>query len=327
MSNQQKPRDLFDLFCDCIYGQAQIQICLQFLLGLSFFFLFQIFWRTIVPSMTFEKDYLITNDRIVISSRPLWIPPTLQEDAIKHDSNLISYDRLSLLDPKLADHLMNAFRAEPWVREVRSVRLEYPAEVIIDAEFRQPVAFVETDSVIKDGISSRSTYQIDADGVLLPTDYLAAAVSTDPRSLHDYLWIEGISSTPIGIYGQLWGDPILYEAALLADFLRGCFKQLAIAVIHIPNDVKTEKQVVEKLSEERIWRLETVKGREIIWGSFPISDVIRIRSGSRTDYETAKQEAFQNQNQKLARLLDLAKGKSLDEIDEDLFPIDLTKSE
>ena len=296
MPNPKKPKDLFDLFCDFIVGQAQMQICLQFTLAVAVYLLFLAFWHMIRPEIGQQNDYVL-------------------------------HAELSLLDPKLAENLMNAFRTEPWVREVNSVSLKYPAKVFIDAQFREPVAFVETLSSVKDGISSRATYQVDVDGVLLPTDFLAAAVSTNPESIHDYIWFEGIRSTPVGMYGQPWGDPILDEAALLADFLRGSFKQLELARILLPDESEQKKIPPEKRSLQRIWRLKTAKGREIIWGAFPMSAVIRARNGSRSDYETAKREAFQKEEAKLTHLIDLAKGGSLDALDDNSFPIDLTKPE
>ena len=56
-----------------------------------------------------------------------------------------------------------------------------------------------------------------------------------------------------------------------------------------------------------------------------MSAVIRARNGSRTDYDAAKADAFRNEEPKLHRLIDLAKGGKLDEIDGEIFPIDLTK--
>lgn len=327
MPNPKKPKDLFDLFCDFTMGQAQMQICLQFTLAVAIYLLFLALWHMIRPEVGQQNDYILLADQIEMSSRPLWIPPTLQSAAIENGADLTNFERLSLLEPKLAENLMGAFRTEPWVREVNSVRLKYPAKVFIDAQFREPVAFVETLSSVKDGVSSRATYQVDADGVLLPTDFLAAAVSTNPESIHDYIWFEGIRSTPIGMYGQPWGDPILDEAALLADFLRGSFKQLGLARILLPDESEQKKTPPEKRSLQRIWRLKTVNGREIIWGTFPMSAVIRARSGARNDYETAKQEAFRKEEPKLKRLIDLAKGGSLDALDENSFPIDLTETE
>lgn len=320
-----KPKDLFDYFSDFFLGHAQIQFIFQLFLALTIYFLFQTVWHAIRPSIAEENDFRLSFEQIFIDSKPLWIPPTLQSDAIDNDPNLGSSDSLSLLEPKLAENLMNAFRAEPWIREVKSVRLEYPGEIFIDAQFREPVALVERYSVVKDGISSRAIYQVDSEGVLLPTDFLTASLSTDPNSIHDYLWIKGVSSTPVATYGQHWGDPVLYEAALLADFLRDSFKQLGIVRILIPDQDSKNNVAEEKLSAQRIWRLETAEGREIIWGAFPMSTVIRARSGSRTDYDAAKADAFRNEEPKLHRLIDLAKGGTLDEIDGEIFPIDLTK--
>jgi hypothetical protein len=189
------------------------------------------------------------------------------------------------------------------------VKLRYPATIVIDADYREPVAFVETSSTVENGISSRTTYQVDADGILLPTDFIAAAVSTDPSAIHDYLWIVGLGSTPVGVYGKPWGDPVLDEVA----------KIIAAA------GTEHSETSLENRSKQRVWRLETAGGKKIIWGSFPMSRVIHARNGPRSEYEAVKAEAFRKEEPKLARLRDLADGKGLDSLPDEQFPIDLSE--
>ena len=321
----QKPKDLFDLFCDFALGPAQREIGLQLLLAAAIYLSFQLVWSGIRPSVAEQNDYQIDVESIVLTPKPLWIPPSLEERAIENNTKLGERPRLSLLDPGLADDLMSAFRSEPWIRDIRFVKLRYPATVVIDADYREPVAFVETSSTVENGISSRTTYQVDADGILLPTDFIAAAVSTDPSAIHDYLWIVGLGSTPVGVYGKPWGDPVLDEAALLADFLRSDFKQLEVAKIIASAGTEHSETSLENRSKQRVWRLETAGGKKIIWGSFPMSRVIHARNSPRSEYEAVKAEAFRKEEPKLARLRDLADGKGLDSLPDEQFPIDLSE--
>lgn len=323
-SEQKEEKDLFDLFTNVFLGPAQWEIGKQILFAISLYFLFRFLWYELRPSVSDQNDYRITSKQIFLESKPFWVPPTLQQSALTNDPNLNSTSSLSLLDRHLTENLAGTLRAEPWVREVDSIKLFYPACVEVKAEFREPIASVVTNSAFKDGIHSRALYQIDADGVLLPTDFITASISSDPKSIHRYLLIEGIHSTPVGTYGQPWGDPVIDEAALLAEFLRNDFKQLGISKIVISEEDEKSEIPSEKRSLQRTWRLETQGGRTIIWGTFPMSDVIRARSGLRSLYETAKDEAFRAEEAKLTRLRNLSKGKSLDSLTEESFPIDLT---
>ncbi len=324
--NQQKPKDLFELFCDFILGPAQLQICLQTFLAVSLFLIFQLIWHWLSPSIAKQNDYRFSSNQIEMPAHPLWISPSFRHSAIENSSKLTGREEISLLDPGLADDLANAFRADPWVREVNSVLLEYPGKVRVDLQFREPVAFVEPHSAPKEKVPSRATYQVDADGVLLPTDFIAAAVSTNPDSIHDYIWIVGLRSNPF-VFGQPWGDPILEEAALFAEFLRSDFKILGITTIIAPGESENKDLPLEERSQQRVWRLKTAKGREIIWGPFPMSAVIRARSGPRADYETVKRESFQKEKTKLSRLVNLASGRTLDDLPEEEYPIDLSTSD
>ena len=324
MANRKNEKDLFDLFCDLFLGSAQREIFKQVFLALLFYIVFRFFWHEVSPSVANQNDYRISSEHIVLTTRPLWVPPTLEKSALTNDTSFSSHSSLSLLDSQFVQNIASAFRAEPWVREVNSVKLQYPASVEVNVEFREPVAYIALDSSIENGLPSRAVYQIDSDGVLLPTDYITVSISSDPESIYDYPLVEGICSTPLSTYGQPWGDPVVDEGALFADFLCNDSKKLGIAKIMVSEKDEDKQLPPEKRSQQRIWRLATTNGKEIIWGPFPMSSVIRSRSGSRSLYEVAKDEAFRAEEPKLSRLRNLAQGKDLDFLSDDFFPIDLT---
>jgi hypothetical protein len=70
--------------------------------------------------------------------------------------------------------------------------------------YRQPVAMVE----VPGGL-----YPVDASGVLLPSDDFSPA---DARA---YPRVAGVESTPLGMAGAAWGDPVVAGAAKIADGL------------------------------------------------------------------------------------------------------------
>lgn len=324
MDESQVSKDIFELFCDFLFGPFQRKIGLQILLILGCWILFSSVWSAIRSSVGSQNDYQITPERVLLESRPLWISPSLEEEVLLENDRFQEQGYLSLLDKNIGKELMRAFQAHPWVRDVYSVSLNYPASVHVNAVFREPIAFVETSSSVENGVRSLNTYQVDAEGVLLPTDFLAAAVATNPGFINNYIWIQGITSTPVGIYGQQWGDPVLDEAALLAEFLKDDFKHLGIRKIVVSYDSEKDELPLETRSKTRTYRLETIKGNEIIWGSFSMSDVVRTRADVRNVYESAKAEAFRKEIPKLDHLKKLAGADTLDLLPPADFPIDLS---
>ena len=317
-------RDAFDLFCACFLGKSQRRVGWQILTAVILFFACREGWITLRERIGQQDDYLLDRNDIVILSRPFWIPPTLEGEAIQNDTKLHG-KRMGLLDSSTGEDLVRAFQAHPWVRNVESVRLEYPARAVVSLEFRKPIAFVEHSSRMENGSVSRAIYQVDADGFLLPNDYLTASVASDPKSLYDRLWIFGIASTPVGTYGQPWGDPILDEAVLLAEFLNDDFKALGIQKIVVPNEEKTTEKPMDQKREDLVYRLETVRGKEILWGTFPIKGVIAARNKSKAYYEELKREAWRKESPKLDYLKKLIADEGpLDALPGDRFPLDLS---
>ena len=65
------------------------------------------------------------------------------------------------LSRDLPAHLADAYRASPWVKDVKSIRREFPDQVIVELEIRRPFAVVRTEQAAR-------TFIVDRDGIRLP---------------------------------------------------------------------------------------------------------------------------------------------------------------
>lgn len=94
-----------------------------------------------IPNLTSRAEYRLETKKIQLKpalERP--VPLDLIEQ-VRRQSELPH--ELSLLDPKLCKTVGDAFASHPWVARVISVRQSFPAEVVVELEFRRPVAMVQ----------------------------------------------------------------------------------------------------------------------------------------------------------------------------------------
>ena len=319
LSSHNRYNRLFRLLVLVFWGPSQ-QICWrQAFYALILFLAVQTFWGLMHDRVSADPVYQVGRRNIIIFDPPKWIPPTFVAEVISARPELVGKS-LHLTDPKLPEELYRAFDAHPWVRAVKSIEFQYPARILVRLEFRKPIAIVEVPSEHYGKKYQGGVFQIDADGVLLATDYLAASVDADPDSVYRYLWITGIESTPMGAAGEPWNDPLLNEAALLAEFLADDAERLGLRKIHVEpsNDEETPGGLFD---------LYTVKGTKIYWGTFPVSGVLAARtlSDGRARYLKLKEEAFAKERSKVEYLSQLIqKYGSLDDLPPELIPLDLS---
>lgn len=143
----------------------------------------------------------IMQERIELADAPAWMSPALAEEL-----RLVVAFELGE-DPMDGRSLQNAARAlaaSPWVAAVDRLERQPGGRCRVIAEYRRPVAVVETDQ----------GYQlVDAGGVVLPQRYHAAevaAVGLKP--------IEGVRTVPPPP-GQRWDDPRLAAALKLVTLI------------------------------------------------------------------------------------------------------------
>lgn len=197
-----------------------------------------------VPDLRRRDEYFVAARGIEISpSPPAWIPSTFVEDV------LAGAERLSVLDSGVNETIARAFAKHPWVERVVRVEKMFPARVLVELDFRKPVAMV----VVKQGL-----YPVDAGGTLLPPG------DFEPSHARQYPLIRGVLSTPHGPAGTPWGDVAVVGAANLAETLAEHWSDLELQSILVP---KIEQADVD--ADSLIYELQTPGGTRIVWGRAP----------------------------------------------------------
>ncbi len=199
-------------------------------------------WYTIRDDVALRPEYRLKAENVTVPERPDWVPEDFVVRVLR-SSGLITDG--SLLDDSLAQKLAQGFAADPWVEEVRRVEIRFPSGADVDLVYRRAIALVE--------VPSQGLFPVDRHGVLLPTEYFLEL----PAPKRDAMpRIQGPRTVPLGNVGTPWGDPLVQDAAKLADLLADEFEELKLARILVaiePGGVT-------------ICRLRTHSGTEIIWG-------------------------------------------------------------
>jgi hypothetical protein len=151
---------------------------------------FIVAWNQWGAPSTDSPEYAVTPEKIVVTPQPAWIHADVKAQVVQA-ANL---SRLDLRDRTLVEEVSRAFALHAWVAKVRRVEKRFPAQVLVDLDYRRPVAAVEITSQGKPGLLF-----VDAEGVLLPSDDFAQ------NQAKDYLRIAAGNSTPAGVYGAPWG--------------------------------------------------------------------------------------------------------------------------
>ncbi len=202
-----------------------------------------------------SPQYKLTAEQIQTSPLPPWIRTNVVEEILRDGS----LEQHSILDPQLTIKVADAFRLHPWVRSVVRVRKRSPGHVIVDLEFRQPVALVEVVTA-----NARGVLPVDADGVLLPR----ADFVNDQGELHeDALSLPVIAagdSIPQGPVGSSWGDARVRGAARVAAAFGKNWK--ATGLFKIEPDLSS---CGPSNHAECEFTLLAKNGSRVIWGKAP----------------------------------------------------------
>lgn len=190
------------------------------------------------------REYRLTATSFEVTKPPDWIRSPVVDEVIR-DGNLAG---MPIHDPALVQRVAEAFALHPWVARVVRVEKRYPARVIVQLEYRRPVAVVPVATRRESGL-----LVVDAQGVLLPTPDF---VSSQAR---DYLRIEGIDTLPAGVYGTPWGSRRVSEAARIAAAIGPRWKELGLYAI-VP---------LSQADGSETYELRTPQGVHIVWGRPP----------------------------------------------------------
>jgi len=202
-----------------------------------------------LPDLARRPEYRLAIDQIRVTQLPHWVPADLVEQVVTR-ANLPR--EVSVLDDELLRDIAEAFALHPWVEQVVSVRKRFPPAIEVEVEYRRPVAMVE---------SRRGTYPIDKHGVVLPGQDFSVAAT------RQYPLVTGARSTPQGAPGTEWGDPIITDAAAIADALGPHWKKLALLRIECPASPARDDSL-----DDGVYQIAALGGSRIIWGQPPGSN-------------------------------------------------------
>jgi hypothetical protein len=206
-------------------------------------------WQRVGPQVTQGPEYLLEPDQIEITPPPPWIRSDVRGETIR-DGGLSG---LSILDRELTVKIARAFSLHTWIEEVRRVRKEHPARVVVDLAYRRPVAMVEVTMNDRPGL-----LPVDVNGVLLPPGDFSA------EQARDYLRVSLADATPAGPVGTPWGDPRVDGAARIAAVLQEHWKQLGLYRVSVePPDS------LPAALPETVFVLSTRRGAQVFWGAAP----------------------------------------------------------
>lgn len=204
-------------------------------------------WRTYMPPVV--EGHSVSIDSIIVNQPPDWIISDIKQEALIAGS--IPGTRFN--DKNLTLKVAEAFRLHSWVERVVRVNKRYPDTIVVQLEYRRPVAMVEVNVNHQPGL-----FPVDVDGVLLPTaDFTAEAAAQYPR-------ICAVDTAPLGIPGSPWGDPRVHDAALLAAALTPYWDRLDLHRIIAMNSFASTRG-----RTHHHFRLMTRTGAQIIWGHAP----------------------------------------------------------
>lgn len=210
-------------------------------------------YQRLSPALASRPEFQLTPATVTLPPAPAWIPQNLAGQVF---STTGLGEQLSLLDPSVSERVAAAFHTHPWIERVISVQKRWPARIVVDVIYREPVAMVR-------GIDG--FYPVDRHGILLPArDFNARDVQTFPV-------IEQVTSAPAGRLGETWGDPAVTAAARLAEVLlqnadesHSWWQLLNLAAIVVPRNV-----TLPESTDELQFELRTKGGSRILWGREP----------------------------------------------------------
>ncbi len=220
----------------------QFLLCLGIAVG--FTVLMVVGWNHYAADFAQRKEFLLSPRDILITVQPSWIQSNVLEDAVEV-ANLP--DPLDLRDRDLTAKVAATLSAHPWVRSVQKVVKQYPAKVMVEVEYRRPVAMVE----VVFGDNRRGLIPVDVEGTVLPTaDFAPSQAVQFPRINVGY---HPTSASP----GMTWENPHVAEAASIAALLLEHWTALKL------------KRIALKQESGRYYVLELEDDTRIIWGSPP----------------------------------------------------------
>ncbi len=198
-----------------------------------------------------EQDPPTLAERAALE-QPAWILGDVKAEVFR-DASL---EKVSIRDPNAVKLVGEAFQAHTWVARVELVNKRYPDSMYIALEYRTPTALVEVDHE-----QVAKLQPVDANGYVLPTDFLAKA----PETIPNFLRVLVDRQMPAGAEGRRWGDPRVENAARIANLIRDIWQELKVYRIRAIDGAadSSTNYVLTDAAEQNL----------ILWGSAPGKEI------------------------------------------------------
>jgi hypothetical protein len=215
-------------------------------------------WHKYSGQIVAQSEFILTADRIEVPAQPNWITADVKAEAFLRGS----LKGLSIREPDATVRVAQAFAMHSWVAKVNRVSKHYPASVVIDLDYRRPVAMVWVPrELLPVEVDYDGLFPVDSAGYLLPFDDF---YQHSPEQLSKYPRILAGNATPSGPPGTPWGDRRIVGAARIASVLQEDWTKLRLHRIVVADDSSAATP-----GDEPVYELRTRNGVSLIWGHAP----------------------------------------------------------
>lgn len=223
-------------------------------------------WQRHAKRILSDERYTLTTDKIQLSPPAPWLKTVDIKTRAFRDGSLAG---LKFTQRDLTVRVADAFAMQPWIARIKYPVVKKYGRVVVNVEYRRPVAMVWGTLPVNVGrdASGKPQYDpdklyvfpVDAEGVLLPTQDF-----TEQQADHDYLHVEVSNTWPAGGAGSPWGDARVHGAAAIAAVLLDHWK-----VIGLDRVVVDQKHDATGAKTRPTYGLLARNGCFIRWGSAP----------------------------------------------------------
>lgn len=213
-------------------------------------------WRTYQAQLRQTPEYRVTAASIAITPQPMWVRSDVKTEAL-HQSGLLQAtggEGMSILDSpqRLEERLATALGFHPWVARVGTIQRFPPNRVVVEVEYRRPIAAVQSRGALT---------PIDAELVVLPPQDL------DPQDLRRLPRVQlgGAMHDVASLRsGQTWSSPAIQGAVALVSKLGPLWGSL-----HLLDVTPSASPEVRGDQRYYVYELRTKGGTHIHWGAAP----------------------------------------------------------
>ena len=211
-------------------------------------------WMKLKPSVLASPEYRIGPENVQLTPPPPWIRSDIRGEVFRSPK---LDGTLSIMDDDLVERLGNGFAQHAWIAKINKVTKKFPALILVDVTYRQPVCMVEM---------ANGLYAVDAEGIVLPSDDFSPVEATR------YPRLTGVDRKPPEQHGGRWNDTRVLGGAEIAAAI---FQWWEIMRLHHIAILETDASAPGEFQRrpEPIFALFTRSGSRIVWGHAPGANV------------------------------------------------------